>query len=102
MIEMLVWLVLILFSGAGVVAQTVAASVHELQSLVLDEASPRVQRMKIGGGLLGAGALAGAAAFVVWVWSAGGDAVFAAFGAVGSILITLAWQFAARRYAHNN
>lgn len=102
-LEFLFWFAGLLLSCAGVAAQTVAASVHELQSLVLSGESPRVRRMRFWGSTVGALSMAGAAAWAVYaVRSNGGAAWFAAFIAGGSVITFLIVQSVVRRYARRH
>lgn len=100
-IEFFFWFLLLIISCAGVVAQTVAASVHELQSWVSDGASPRVRWMKSWGGLIGGVAMASAAALSVFA-IARADGMWAAIAALVSILLFLSAQWLARRYARKH
>jgi CBS domain containing-hemolysin-like protein len=102
-LEILIWFGFVLVACLGNIAQTVSASVNQLQTSVLSVDSARVQRVRWLGGGFGAGALASAAALAVLiVMQAGGDARLCALGAGLSTLVISAFQFFARIWARNN
>ncbi len=103
MVEILIWVCFLILAGAASVAQTVAASVHELRTAVLAANSPRVRRVNDLSGGVGAAALAGAAAWSVNVIvRAGGDGWLAGASAGISTLALLGAQWLARKIALAN